>query len=306
VVIPISFFSSIQIGNVGYCETMFNLVAKPFVPRPPQKPYLWHFLRMNQLFKLKMFLERGIWLARIDQFKDELEGTLPQHNLGLLNKLMSPEMAAETIQLYADDAKRGYASCWHASDGDPNERMWREKFGNRGKAIALRTSPELLRAAIARSLGTDGPCYLNEIRYIDHGVDDIPEAHTREVAYVVQRKFDYQEEVRLYLHIFSNAAYSVLPGQQLSADIPIVRTAKSHEVVRYKWEIVGNIPEQLGAELHDSNDGKAIILPVAAEDFIDEVLVGARVSDSELETLMEMLRGTALFERVRTVGSRED
>jgi hypothetical protein len=77
-------------------------------------------------------------------------------------------------------------------------------------------------------------------------------------------------------------------------------------VVKYKWELVGNIPEQLGKELHDRNDGKAIILPVAAKDFIDEVLVGTRVNESELGLLMEMLRGTALLDRVRKLEPKKD
>jgi hypothetical protein len=78
---------------------MMKLVARPFVPRQPQAPYLWHLIRMNQLFKLKMFLQHGIWLARLDQFKDTLEGTLPLPNLGLLQMLMSPEMANDTVRL---------------------------------------------------------------------------------------------------------------------------------------------------------------------------------------------------------------
>ena len=61
---------------------MLKLVARPFFPQPPQAPYLWHLIRMNQLFKLRTFLQHGIWLARLDQFRDELEGTLPHQNLG--------------------------------------------------------------------------------------------------------------------------------------------------------------------------------------------------------------------------------
>jgi hypothetical protein len=57
--------------------------------------------------KLKMLLQPGIWLARLDQFKDALEGTLPLPNLGLLQMLMSPEMADDTVRLYVKDALRG-------------------------------------------------------------------------------------------------------------------------------------------------------------------------------------------------------
>jgi hypothetical protein len=93
--------------------------------------------------------------------------------------------------------------------------MWAQKFGNRGKAIALRTSPELLTAAAKRFLGADGPCYLGEIRYVDHSVDDVSEANMLEVAFVVQNRFEYLNEVRFYLHILSSSVYAVLTTEYL-------------------------------------------------------------------------------------------
>jgi hypothetical protein len=278
---------------------MMKLVARPFVPRQPQAPYLWHLIRTNQLFKLKMFLKHGIWLARLDQFKDTLEGTLPLPNLGLLQMLMSPEMANDAVRLYEKDALRGYASCWHASDGDPSEEMWAQKFGNRGKAIAIRTSPALLSTAAKRFLGADGPCYLGEIRYIDHSVDNVPEANTLEVAFVVQDRFEYQNEVRFYLHILSSSAYAVLTTECLGPDLPIVRSAHPNEVLEYESEIIGNVPDELGQDLHDENDGKAIILPIPAGEFIDEILIGPQVSDREVEEVTMLLREAGLGERVR-------
>ncbi|HEX7362275.1 MAG TPA: hypothetical protein VF283_17425 [Bryobacteraceae bacterium] len=279
--------------------TVIQLAPKPFIPQQPQASHLWHFIRVSQMFKLQTFLEHGIWLARLDQFHDELEGTLPRPNLGLLEKLLPTAMAEYTADLYKKDALRGYASCWHASEGNPSAKMWKEKFGNRGRAMALRTSPNLLASAAARFLGAGGPCYLGQIRYIDHDKDEVPEANTIEVAFVVQNRFAYQQEVRLYVHTLSGSAYRVLTDTLLTPGQAIVRQAKPEEVLEYSNEIIGNIPRELGAKLHADHDGKALILPISAGTYIDEVLVGPNVRDPELQDLNSLLHGTGLADKVR-------
>ena len=155
------------------------------------------------------------------------------------------------------------------------------------------------RSCQATFLGAEGPCYLGKIRYINHFVDAVPEANTLEVAFVVQNRWEFQNEVRLYLHILSSSAYAVLTKEYLGPDLPIVRHAHPNEVLEYKSEIVGNVPEELGQNLHDKTDGKAIILPVLAREFIDEILIGFRVSDNEVEELTGLLRDAGLAGRVR-------
>jgi hypothetical protein len=249
--------------------------------------------------KLQTFLKWGIWLARLDQFNDELEGTLPKSNLGLLHKLMSPSMTDSTANLYKADALRGYASCWHECDGDPDAEMWKNKFGNGGRAIALRTSPTLLSSATVRFLGSGSPCYLGKIRYIDHDKDAVPETNTIEVAYVVQNRFAYQREVRLYAHTLSASAYSVLMNEWLTPDQAVVRRAKLDEVLEHANEIVGNVPLELGSKLHADHDGKAMILPISPGTYIDEILIGSKVRDEELKELTKQLQEVGLSDRVR-------
>ena len=278
---------------------MFKLVSERFVPRQPNGSRLWHFVRLSQLSKLQTFLKWGIWLARLDQFKDELEGTLPEANLGLLQKLMPPAMVDATADLYRADALRGYASCWHLCDGDPDADMWRSKFGSSGRAIALRTSPALLSAATARFLGPSGPCYLGQVSYVDHEEDAVPEANTIEVAFVVQNRFAFQREVRLDAHTLSDAAYGVFLNEQLIKDQAVGRLARPDELIEYTNEMVGNIPLELGPKLHGEYDGKALILPIRPETYIDEILIGSKVRDEEVQALTEQLQEAGLADRVR-------
>lgn len=279
-------------------------IGLPFVPKEPETAYLWHFIRMSQLLKLETFVHHGIWLGRLDTFKDVLEGTLPQANLGLLQMMMPPDMADDTARLYEKAALRGYASCWHASDSDPSEEMWATKFGNKGKAIALRTSPDLFRAATERFLGANGPCYIGRIRYIDHAVDSVPEANTNEVAFVVQKQFEFQNEVRLYLHILSPEAYPVLTNAYLGQELPVARRAQPHEVLQYSNELVGNIPTELGNKLPEPCEGKVVILPISVRDYIEEVLVGPKVKDEQMKELMDLLEPAGLGNRVRRLQAK--
>jgi hypothetical protein len=68
-------------------------ISNGFVPVSPRTNYLWHFVRWTQKEKLLTFLSGGLWFARLDEFHDELEGTLPSENVGLLRKTLVPEQA---------------------------------------------------------------------------------------------------------------------------------------------------------------------------------------------------------------------
>jgi hypothetical protein len=278
---------------------MFNLVPVPFAPRAPESADLWHFIRCNQLGKLQTFMQHGIWLSRLDQFKDELEGSLPRPNLGLLQKVLPTEMAESTEHSYKMAALRGYASCWHASEGDPSDEMWESKFGNKGRAIALRTSPARLASTVSRFSEGPGPCYLGEIRYIDHRQDQVPEGNTLEVAFVVQDRFAFQREVRLYAHTLSASAIETLLTERIAPNESIARLARPDEILEFGSEIVGNIPPALGLELSARHDGKAMILPIPASDYIDEILVGPKARADDHQKLAQILRGYTLLDRLR-------
>lgn len=113
-----------------------------FVSEPPMTRYLWHLFRGCEWeLKLETFLVGGLWLARLDTFNDRLEGTIPERNLGLMEKLLGSEkLAASVEEDFRFAAQNAYASCWHMSDGDPSEEAWTQ-FGDQHAGIALRTNP---------------------------------------------------------------------------------------------------------------------------------------------------------------------
>lgn len=123
-----------------------------------------HLMRSEDWeYKLKTFLGGGLWLARLDTFDDPLEGTLPDQNLGLKEKLLgSCDIAEKVKEEYRIAARNAYASCWHMSDGRPSDYAW-EEFGDEHAGIALRTTRHKLRKQLGKLLRDDGPGYLSEV-----------------------------------------------------------------------------------------------------------------------------------------------
>jgi hypothetical protein len=253
-------------------------------------------MRFNQLHKLKMFLDGGLWFARIDTFRDALEGSLPERNLGLLEKLLPQEWAGSVVEQYRLAALRSYASCWHMSDDTPSAEIWNAKFGDGEKGIAIRTTPAALNRATKNVQGADGPLYFGVVRYIDHKTDEIPEAQSLEAAFVVQDRFAFQREARLLIHAYGrNAAEILLPAKSVWGT-PLVKCYTQEERPKRGREFRGFIPEEAGPMLAAS-DEKAIVLPISPVDVIDKVLVGRRMTNARIETVQKCLGEQGLLDR---------
>jgi len=274
------------------------LVPRAFTPRFPSSKYLWHMFRWNQLGKLRTFIEGGLWMSRLDQFKCALEGTLPDKNLGLLDMLLTPEMAEYTKEQYQLAKMRGYASCWHMSDGEPNEKMWKSKFGNNFKGIALRTTPDALRSQLIRLMRDAGPCYLSEVKYIDHKSALVPEANTLDVAFCVRNEFRYQREARVYIQCYGAPAARVLAAEPSMWGTPLVRRVPPGQSFSKEQELGGFVPAKATPEARKHN-WEAIVPRIKPEELIEEILVGPKVNDEEYAFLMGMLAGSALEGRTR-------
>jgi hypothetical protein len=274
------------------------LVPKPFSPVVPRSKYLWHLFRWNQLHKLDAFIQGGLWLSRLDQFNCAFEGSLPDVNLGLLDMLLTPDQAAYTKREYQLAKMRGYASCWHMSDHDPTEQIWQTKFGNRHKAIALKTTPSALQKQLSRLIDNTGPCHVGEVEYINHETDTVPEGNSIEVAFRVREQFSFQQEFRVYVHCYGTPAIRALVPEQSMWNTRLVRRVPARQSFSRKRELVGFVPPKASAAARKFN-WKAIVLQVQTEQLIEEILIGCRVSDEEYASLMRLLDHSPLKGRVR-------
>lgn len=255
-----------------------------FIPEPPTCRYLWHLLRSDDWeFKLKTFLGGGLWLARLDTFEDPLEGTMPDHNLGLMEKLLGSSILAEKVAKECRiAAQNAYASCWHMSDGSPSEYAWKE-FGDEHAGIALKTTRHKLRKQLGKLLGNDGPGYLSEITYIDHTCDVIPEAQTLEACFVVQDNYAAENEARILVSAHGTAAFDRLRLLENMWGTPLVEELR----VDSRMALKGSIPSQAG-KIHDK-DGQAMVPRISFNKLVDEIVVGYNMDPAEKEKLESML-----------------
>jgi hypothetical protein len=212
--------------------------------------------------------------------------------------LLSSEGAAYTKKEYRLASMRGYASCWHMSDEDPQDEMWQRKFGNNHKGIALRTTPEALRVQLGEIVSATGPGYIGEVEYIDHKEDLVPEGNTLEVAFRVREEFSYQREARVYVHCYGAPAATVLAAEHSMWDTRLVRRVPPRQSFSRKREFVGFVPPKASEEARKHN-WKAMVPRIAPEQLIDEILVGWRVSDAEYTDLLKMVSESPLRNNIR-------
>jgi hypothetical protein len=270
-----------------------------FKPMVPSSRHAWHFIRSNMIeHKLPTFLLGGLWLSRLNMFKDPWEGKLPERNLGLLNKLMRSEDEEAVVAAYEKAAATGYASCWHLSDGHPDPRMWaKSNLGNHHNSIVLRSSYRLLRAEL-RSLvaqSGDGPLHISEVQYIDHpdpNAKPLPEFQTLQVAFSVYKEHSYQKELRVFLTTTWGAAAEALATKTNPWDGQLVPPELIH----------GNVP-MAPTKLNDSipqpvQRGEAVVPIINPKAVIDRVLVGYKLNQERRDKLMAMLQTAGLEDRV--------
>jgi hypothetical protein len=231
--------------------------------------YLWHLIGLSKINKLDTFLNGGLWLSRIDQFEDRLEGSLPAGNVGLLKKMLPPEMEQIACKEYELAAKRAYASCWHMSDDDPSERMW-NGFGDKGNGIAIKTTPAALWNATGHLQGSDGPLYLGAVRYIDHNVCTLPEAQTLQTVFAVRKQYACEREARLLINCYGENAARLLGAKNMWGHPLVECLAKEHSGTG-QYEFRGVVSDGR------SSAGTAIV-PSISQEFICEVLIGHRVA----------------------------
>jgi hypothetical protein len=127
----------------------------------PTSPFLWKLARADELYKLDTLLVGGLYMGRLDQFKDPREGTLGRKTKSLVDKAPAYEKLY-IIREYKNASRQSFASCWHRNDKEPSEYVWNE-FGGKHNGFAIRTAPEKLRMAV-ESVIACGAGYIGESR----------------------------------------------------------------------------------------------------------------------------------------------
>ena len=245
--------------------------------------------------KLRTLLaDRGLWLARLDQFGTKYEGMLPVPNqMGLLS--MFPAPAADWLQReYQHGVQRSYAICWHARDGSPASEVWAE-FDKPGQGVAVGVSYEELLLQLGHvassvnvpPVGGDGPIHVGAVTYINHQTDSVPEGNVLEAQFVVRDKWSYQQELRVLVHTHGTAAYDRLYNKTGPFG-QIVEPVLPGQSATGKTELVGG---------HSS--GKALVLPIDPNRLVQRIIPNKAMSMRSRLELAKLAARTGMLCRVK-------
>lgn len=176
------------IGFLHSCENCKKPVSREHYPQPARRRQ--HVLRYLTTEKYERLLrDSGLYLARLDQFKDPYEGSLPLRIAGQKEEI-------RRFRLQSDEAgrrlwtKQYYVSCWHAAQCE-SDAMWRLYCGDSSGVCLVSTYERLakLEAGVGVRLGA--------VTYIDYHRQsfafqdsDAPMMHKR-------LEFAHEREVRL-------------------------------------------------------------------------------------------------------------
>lgn len=172
---------------------------------------IWRFIN---LFKFESLINsQSLYFARIDQFKDNLEGISSFSSIkAILNDTQKNQIQKdEALKLYTirmnNNRKCCYACCWHIND-NINFELWDEYGGGSTEYIAIQTNFKKLN----RNLEKTGMPVLNEpITYFE-------EPYFNQNSYwfptlFKRLKYEYESELRSLLMIYG--------FEQISLSIPI-------------------------------------------------------------------------------------
>lgn len=104
---------------------------------------IWRFMSLNKFEAL--INSKALHFARIDQFKDKLEGVSPFSSIKsiLSDNQRNEEQKKETLRLYKirmdNNRKVSYACCWHINN-KINYDLWNEYGRNSNESIAIQTN----------------------------------------------------------------------------------------------------------------------------------------------------------------------
>jgi hypothetical protein len=128
---------------------------------------IWRFMN---LFKFESLINtKTLHFARIDQFKDKLEGITPISSIESIksDSQRTKEENNETLRMYKirmeNNRKSSFACCWHIND-TVNYDLWNEYGGGSNQSIAIQTNA----AKLDKVLKKTGFPVLNEpIQYFE-------------------------------------------------------------------------------------------------------------------------------------------
>lgn len=174
-----------------------------------------------------------------------------------------------------------FVSCWHKSDNDPSLKAW-EVLGASGNGVALRAEPSSMQPIIMQFNIHGLRARFGQVRYLRKGQRVI------DAAFEVAHSHIHEEEMRIAIELPDSLDPDTLVRQdQMRKIVPEICSS-----LEAKSDFRSVTFVECGGE-------DAIIIPISPADFIQEIVIGSKVSPNERNKFMESLEQAGLASKVR-------
>jgi len=241
----------------------------------PDKRYLWHLITPDSILKkLPTFLKHGMYFPKLSAFGDQSEGQTTESAKNLLNKTFGPVQAKNALALFKRFADWSFASCWHESDGEPREEMWKF-FGGNHKCIAIRFSPSMLTSCFNQALlsGKKRVVLSGSVEYVDH-VDPNQGAtigNFLPTCYSVRQSYSHEQETRLLVCLTDTDVQQLVPMKH-DGDFTFKTVNETENNAPHVQPLI--------------NGGNGLIIPIDSTILIDQIVVGRNATPDTLASML--------------------
>jgi hypothetical protein len=242
---------------------------------PDDSVALWRYLPIGRF--LWMIQQRSVYFARLAEFGDPFEASLPAP----LRERLSRTPANFVDRLYQLYANRSVILCWHENEYE-SEAMW-SRYVPGDEGIALSTNVGRIKAAIR---GGPSNLVIARVRYIDHDIEDVedgPEFVPEAPLFCKRRSYDFEREVR----------FAILPAFAVSelasplASTPEVSRQQKSGIVEFQVKKDWN-PDFALTVPHLSETG-GFTIPIDLATLIDRLVVSPRYPRWAVQSLQDVL-----------------
>ena len=184
----------------------------PDLTTPRSSTVLWRYMDFAKF--VEMLQSQTLWLARVDQLPDPLEGTHTDAELAGLRKHLEEARAQQLIDLFRLARSGVYVNCWRSGPAE-SLAMW-DLYGKGTGVVAVKSTVGRLKEA---AKAVQNNVFISKVKYVNWndapGIDNVLVACSRkDVCY------QHETEVRvMVLGEFGNPLVKQRLGIPLSVDI---------------------------------------------------------------------------------------
>lgn len=208
---------------------------------------LWRYMTLTKF--LLMLESESLYLARLANFDDPFEGTLPKTHPDSLNELQEKyNMKDEPVKALDHHMKivRDYAyiNCWHINEYE-SAAMW-HIYSKTNESIAIQTDFNKMVEEVG------GQAQMSAIGYIDYEEDYMPTGNMLYPCIFKRNSFSYEKEFRILDYDMPKQVNGETPDKNKSVDINLSNLIEHVYLApnspKYFLDLIESIIEKYGYE----------------------------------------------------------